>query len=126
MPRSPALRASLLAALALLCAFALAAPASARPGSRGYRVVRRHFHLLVPHSEGREGLSAVKTVICPRHAQVLGGGAEVRREGVSVTLSAPNGATDGWSAQLANLSTSTDARAWLKVYAICETGRRSR
>lgn len=91
----------------------------APPGPTGYRTVERHFQLVVPHSSGQEGLSEVKTVLCPSNQQVLGGGAEVQAENLSVALSAPNEATDGWSAQLVNLSPSTDALASLKVYAIC-------
>lgn len=148
MPRSefPIHRVSIAAVLALVLALAASTVAFAGQGGGGktakckkshsaarrkscgapspthYRVVERRFQLVVPHSSGQEGLSEVKTVLCPSNQQVLGGGAEVQAAEISVALSAPNEATNGWSAQVVNLSTSADALAWLKVYAICIEG----
>jgi hypothetical protein len=141
-------RALVVAALTLIAALAGDAVASADLGSGGkpakcpqqnlkgkrvacggsaraahYRTVRRRFRLIVPHSGRREGLSEVKTVFCPSHKRVLGGGAEVGGAELSVALSVPNEAIDGWSAQLVNLSTSADVVASLKVYAICVDDR---
>jgi hypothetical protein len=91
-------------------------PASTKPK---VSVVTRHFQIAVPHSGALEGLSEVKAVYCPLNGEVFGGGAEVTAPNMSIVLSAPNEATDGWLAQVANLSSSTDAYAALTVYAIC-------
>jgi hypothetical protein len=85
-----------------------------------YKTVRRSFVVLVPHTSVQEGVSEVVTVECPHGEQVLGGGVEVFEPFLTVTLSAPNEATDGWSAQIANLSTTSDAVASVGVYAVCE------
>jgi hypothetical protein len=85
-----------------------------------YKTVRRSFVVLVPHASVQEGVSEVVTVECPHGEQVLGGGVEVFEPFLTVTLSAPNEATDGWSAQIANLSTTTDSVASVGVYAVCE------
>jgi hypothetical protein len=85
-----------------------------------YKTVRRNFVLLVPHGSTQEGASEVVTVECPHGEPILGGGVEIFEPFLTVTLSAPNEATDGWSAQIANLSPTSDVVATVGVYAVCE------
>jgi hypothetical protein len=85
-----------------------------------YKVVRRKFQVPVPHTGAEQGVSEVVTVECPHGEHVLGGGVEIWEPFLSVALSAPDEATTGWSGQIANLSTTTDALAGMSVYAVCE------
>lgn len=86
-----------------------------------YRIVRRHFQVFVPHSGPQEGLSEVMTVGCRRREEVLAGGVEVAAANLSVAVSAPNRAANGWTAQLVNLSPTSDATASLSIFAVCST-----
>jgi hypothetical protein len=97
------------------------------PGVSGYEVVSQTFpELLVPQSSTSRGLSEVKTVACPSGKRVLGGGTDLGTNAgqaepqskVSLSLSAPNGAATGWSAQLFN-TTTEDKTIDLRVYAVC-------
>jgi hypothetical protein len=131
-----------LIALAALLLFAVVAPGSSHAGKASgcakghtgkkksachkpsarphYKIVRRKFQVPVPHTGAEQGVSEVVTVECPHGEHVLGGGVEIWEPFLSVTLSAPDGATTGWSAQIANLSTTTDVLAGMSVYAVCE------
>jgi hypothetical protein len=102
--------------------------ATGAPGVSGYEVVSQTFkEVLVPDSQGQRGLSEVKTVVCPGGKRALGGGADLGtnpgqaapQRQVAVSLSAPNGTGNGWSAQLFNSSTSASASIDLRVFAIC-------
>jgi hypothetical protein len=86
-----------------------------------YTTHRRRVLVTVPHATTEEGLSEVVTLECPHGEKVLGGGAEVLEPFLSIRLSAPDEVTTGWSAQVANFSTTTDLVAWLGIYAVCET-----
>jgi hypothetical protein len=131
-----------LIALAALLLFAVVAPGSSHAGKASgcakghtgkkksachkpsarphYKVVRRKFQVAVPHTAAEQGVSEVVTVECPHGEHVLGGGVEIWEPFLSVTLSAPDEATTGWSGQIVNLSTTTDALAGMSVYAVCE------
>ncbi len=99
------------------------------PGISGYEVVRQVFKgVAVENSGGMRGLSAVQTVDCPGTKRVIGGGTDLGtnasqngpQRAISVSLSAPNGAGAGWSAQLFNNQVSGEPIAIdLEVYAIC-------
>jgi hypothetical protein len=97
-------------------------------GVSGYEVVNATFkEVFVENSGGMRGLSEVKTVSCPAGKRVIGGGTDLgtnpaqngQQRQVTVSLSGPNGAGTGWSAQLFNNSTSIDTSIDLQVYAIC-------
>jgi hypothetical protein len=102
-------------------------PAGAN-GVSGYEVVSQTFEgVFIQNSGGFRGLSEVKTVPCPAGKRAISGGTDLgtnvgqngQQRQVTVSLSAPNGAGTGWSAQLFNNSTSIDTSIDLKVYAIC-------
>jgi hypothetical protein len=102
-------------------------PAGAN-GVSGYEVVSQTFEgVFIQNSGGFRGLSEVKTVSCPAGKRVIGGGTNLgtnaaqngQQRQVTVSLSGPNGAATGWSAQLFNNSTSIDTSIDLQVYAIC-------
>lgn len=97
-------------------------------GVSGYEVVSQTFEgVFIQNSGGFRGLSEVKTVSCPAGKRVISGGTDLgtnatqngQQRQVTVSLSGPNGAGTGWSAQLFNNSTSIDTSIDLKVYAIC-------
>jgi cell division septation protein DedD len=102
--------------------------AAGAPGVSGYEVVSQTFKgLPVPHSGTQRGLSEAKTVSCPSGKRVLSGGTNLgtdegqgeQQSLVTLSMSAPNGAGTGWSAQLFNTSTSEDAAIDLRIYAVC-------
>jgi len=98
-------------------------------GVSGYEVVNQTFkEVFIENSGGMRGLSEVKTVSCPAGKRVIGGGTNLgtnptqngQQRSVSVSLSGPNGAGTGWSAQLFNNETTGGGTSIdLQVYAIC-------
>ncbi len=98
-------------------------------GVSGYEVVTQTFkEVFIENSGGQRGLSEVKTVSCPAGKRVVGGGTNLgtnatqngQQRSVSVSLSGPNGAGTGWSAQLFNNEVSGGGTSIdLQVYAIC-------
>jgi len=97
--------------------------AACKAAAPRYKTVRHGFLVSVPHTSGAEGTSEVVTVKCPGGGKVLAGGVKIAEPAfpfLTVTLSAPDEAVNGWSAQLTNLSTTADSEAWMSVYAICE------
>jgi hypothetical protein len=97
-------------------------------GVSGYQVVSQTFNdVSVPKSEGGRGLSSVQTVVCPSNKRVVGGGTDLgsdeaqaaAQRQVAVSLSGPNSAGTGWSAQLFNISTTEDQTIDLRIFAIC-------
>ncbi|HTR74987.1 MAG TPA: hypothetical protein VMH33_06970 [Solirubrobacterales bacterium] len=142
--RLPPSRIAIAALLTILSALILFTPASGRAasstkcptgklGKKGtgcskpsrlqYKIVRRGSMVSVPYTPTADGLSQIVTVECPHEEHVLAGGAEIAAPAapfLTVSLSAPNEATTGWSAQLTNLSTTAYSEAWLIVYAACE------
>ena len=103
--------------------------AAGAPGVSGYEVVNQTFkEVFIENSGGMRGLSEVKTVACPADKRVIGGGTDLgtnatqngQQRSVSVSLSGPNGAGTGWSAQLFNNEVSGGGTSIdLRVYAIC-------
>ena len=99
------------------------------PGISGYEIVRQVFKgVAVENSGGMRGLSALQTVDCPGSKRAIGGGTDLGtnatqngpQRAISVSLSAPNGAGTGWSAQLFNNQVSGEPITIdLEVYAIC-------
>ncbi len=103
--------------------------ATGAAGVSGYEVVSETFkEVFVENSGGMRGLSEVKTVSCPTGKRVIGGGTNLgtnetqngQQRSVSVSLSGPNGAGTGWSAQLFNNEISGGGTSIdLQVFAIC-------
>jgi len=99
-------------------------------GVSGYATVTQTFKAVFVENSGggQRGLSEVKTVSCAAGKRVIGGGTNLgtnvaqseQQRSVSVSLSGPNSAGTGWSAQLFNNETSGPGTSIdLQVYAIC-------